>query len=211
LVVGLDEMTAPNVAVGKVEVDAASAGCPATTECIHQVRPLSQRLRVCVGVDIVEHRDRGSGCSVGGDWDRLGSPDEGGQVAGVTTKSFNLPDEQSTSAKTTADIVQLGTQHVARLTFQPGWHWSEHAGPAAGATSCQLRHVGTVQSGTMHVVHADGSEADVSVGDAYVFEPGHDAWVVGDYPVVVVEFESAAAYSRAPTAGIDIRGVPEND
>jgi hypothetical protein len=132
-------------------------------------------------------------------------------VAGVMAKSFNVPDEQSTSAKTTADVVRLGTQHVARLTFQPGWHWSEHAGPAAGTRSCQLRHVGSVQSGTMHVVHADGSEVDVSVGDAYVFEPGHDAWVVGDDPVVVVEFESAAAYIRSPTAGMDIRGVPEND
>jgi hypothetical protein len=132
-------------------------------------------------------------------------------MPGLTTKSFNLPDEHRTPERTAVDVVHLGTQHVARLTFQPGWHWSEHVAPLAATTSCQLRHVGAVQSGRLHVVHADGGEADVSVGDAYVFEPGHDAWVVGDDPVVVLEFESAAAYGRSPTAGIDVRGVSESD
>jgi uncharacterized cupin superfamily protein len=48
----------------------------------------------------------------------------------------------------------------------------------------------------MHVVHNDGTEGELSAGDAYVIEPGHDAWVVGDEPVVVFEFESAGTYAR---------------
>jgi hypothetical protein len=53
----------------------------------------------------------------------------------------------------------------------------------------------------MHVVHNDGTEADLAPGDAYVIEPGHDAWVVGDEPAVSFEFESTTAgtFAAPPT------------
>nr|MBA2633135.1 cupin [Chloroflexota bacterium] len=51
--------------------------------------------------------------------------------------------------------------------------------------------------GQLHVAHTDGTEADARAGDAYVVEPGHDAWVVGDEPVVALEFESAETYAKA--------------
>ena len=41
----------------------------------------------------------------------------------------------------------------------------------------------------MHVVHNDGIEGDPKPGDAYVIEPGHDAWVVGDEQAVFVELD----------------------
>jgi uncharacterized cupin superfamily protein len=61
--------------------------------------------------------------------------------------------------------------------------------------------VGTVVSGQIHVVHTDGFEIDLRPGDAYVIEPGHDAWVVGDTPCVGFEFDSSAAatYGRSPS------------
>lgn len=117
-------------------------------------------------------------------------------MAGITTRSFSSPDETRTPPKTTVDVVRLGTATAARFTFQPGWRWSEHVAPVAGTDSCQLRHVGAVHAGTLHIVHEDGSEAEISAGDAYVFEPGHDGWVVGDEPVVVLEFESAEGYAK---------------
>lgn len=132
-------------------------------------------------------------------------------MAGVTAKSFSVADERRATPSTTVDVVHLRAHDVARLTFQPGWRWSEHVAGVMGTRSCLLRHVGTVLSGRLHVAHADGSGADIGVGDAYVIEPDHDAWVVGDDPAVVVEFESAEAYARAPTAGIDFRNVYEND
>ena len=49
----------------------------------------------------------------------------------------------------------------------------------------------------MHIVHDDGTEIDAGPGDAYVIEPGHDAWVVGDEPLVGFEFESSAAETYA--------------
>jgi uncharacterized cupin superfamily protein len=61
------------------------------------------------------------------------------------------------------------------------------------------RHLGVLLSGRMHVVHDDGSEADVAAGEVYNIAPGHDAWVVGDEPVVAVEFDAAAAETFAKT------------
>ena len=91
----------------------------------------------------------------------------------------------------------MGDATAARFTFEPGWKWSDCVKPVAGTDSCQARHVGVVQSGKLHVVHEDGSEADFAPGDAYLIEPGHDAWVVGDESFVGFEFESRAAEEYA--------------
>ena len=114
----------------------------------------------------------------------------------VSTKSFDEPDEQRTPPLTTVDVVRLSGATVARTTFQPGWKWWEYIKPAVGTDSCQARHVGTLVSGEVAVEHDDGSTANLKPGVAYVIEPGHDAWVVGDEPAVGFEFESAETYAK---------------
>ena len=118
-------------------------------------------------------------------------------MAGIETRDFDSPDETRTPDKTEVAVVRMGDATAARLTFEPGWKWSECIKPVAGTDSCQARHVGVVQSGSIHVVHEDGTEMDVSAGDTYVIEPGHDAWVVGDERFVGFEFESKAAEEYA--------------
>jgi hypothetical protein len=120
-------------------------------------------------------------------------------MAGVVKKSFGSPDEHRTPDKTEVDVVDLGSVKAARMTLQPGWRWSECIKPVVGGDSGQLHHVGYLQSGGMHVTHDDGSGSEIEAGKAYVIEPGHDAWVVGDEPVVAFEFESKAAeeYARS--------------
>jgi len=118
-------------------------------------------------------------------------------MAGVVKKGFDNADEVRTPDKTNMAIVHLGGVKAARLTVQPGWRWSECIKPVVGTDSCQAHHVGTVVSGTMHVVHNDGTEADLTAGDAYVVEPGHDAWVTGSQPCVAFEFDSSTAASYA--------------
>jgi len=117
----------------------------------------------------------------------------------IHSKSFDQPDEQRTPDKTTVDVLKLPGHTVARTTFQPGWRWSECVKPVVGTESCQVLHVGTIVSGELEVVHDDGSKAQLRAGDAYVIEPGHDAWVVGDVPAVGYEFEShtAETYAKA--------------
>ncbi|HKZ92130.1 MAG TPA: cupin domain-containing protein [Candidatus Limnocylindrales bacterium] len=117
-------------------------------------------------------------------------------MAGITSGSFDQPDETRTPDRTRIEVVRLGPMTVARITFQPGWRWSESIKPIVGTESCQARHVGTIASGRLHVLHEDGSEAEAGPGGVYVIEPGHDAWVVGDEPVVGFEFASAETYAR---------------
>ena len=117
-------------------------------------------------------------------------------MAGVSSKSFDTPDETRTPDKTKMEVLRLSGATVARITFQPGWKWSECIKPVAGTDSCQARHVGTIVAGRLRVVHNDGTEEEAGPGDAYVIEPGHDAWVVGDDPVVAFEFESAETFAR---------------
>ena len=119
-------------------------------------------------------------------------------MAGAAKKSFNTPDESRTPDKTKLDVVDLGGgQKAARMTAQPGWRWSECIKPVVKTDSCQAHHVGTVVAGRMHVAHGDGTEIDIGPGDAYVIEPGHDAWVVGDESFVAYEFDSKTAETFA--------------
>ena len=118
-------------------------------------------------------------------------------MAGIETRDFDSPDETRTPEKTEVAVVRMANTTAARLTFEPGWKWSECIKPVAGTDSCQARHVGVVQSGSIHVVHEDGTEMDLTPGDTYVIEPGHDAWVVGEERFVGFEFESKAAEEYA--------------
>ena len=114
-------------------------------------------------------------------------------MAGVEVRDFSSPDETRTPDKTRIEVVRMGASSAARFTFEPGWRWSECVKPVAGTESCQVRHVGVVETGRMGVRHEDGSEVEIEAGKAYVIEPGHDAWVVGDERVVAYEFEQRAA------------------
>ena len=118
-------------------------------------------------------------------------------MAGITVGSFDAADEVRTPDKTKVEVVDLGGVKAARLTAQPGWKWSECIKPVAGTDSCQAHHVGVIISGTMHVVHEDGTEGDATAGQAYVIEPGHDAWVIGNETFVGDEFEAPSAESFA--------------
>ncbi len=117
-------------------------------------------------------------------------------MSGIHVKTFDRPDQTRTPAKTTVEVLELGGAEVARFTFDPGWTWSECIKPVVGTDSCQVDHVGLMQTGRLVVRHEDGSEATFTAGDAYRILPGHDAWVDGDEPVVAFEFKSAADYAR---------------
>jgi len=118
-------------------------------------------------------------------------------MGGITARTFDAPDETRTPDKTLLQVVHLESATVARLTAQPGWRWSECIKPIVGTDSCQARHLGLTVSGRIHVQHDDGTEADIGPGEAYLIEPGHDAWVVGDEPLVAYEFESTTAEKYA--------------
>jgi len=108
-------------------------------------------------------------------------------AARVQKKNLDTPDETRDFEQGKMQIATISDFKAARLLLQPGWKWSEHVKPLAQTDSCQVRHTGYVVSGRMKVVMDDRSEADLGPGDAYVIEPGHDAWIVGDEPFVGVD------------------------
>jgi hypothetical protein len=120
-------------------------------------------------------------------------------MANLVAKPFDSPDETRSPDKTNVEVVDLGDVKAARMTLQPGWRWSECIKPVVGTDSCQVRHIGVAQSGRIHISHQDGSEHEITADAAYVIEPGHDAWVVGDEPFVGFEFEprSAEEYAKS--------------
>lgn len=119
-------------------------------------------------------------------------------MPGIFKKGFASADEVRTPDKTRMEIVDLGGGIKAgRMNLEPGWRWSECIKPVAGTERCQNRHVGAVLAGTLHLVHDDGTETDVGPGDAYVVEPGHDAWVTSSEPFVAFEFDSGSAATYA--------------
>src|SRR4029079_18833699 len=118
-------------------------------------------------------------------------------MAGVEVGDFDSPDETRTPDKTRVDVVRLAGATAARFTFEPGWRWSEFVERVAGTYHCRARHVGVVHEGRLGVRHEDGSEVELGPGDAYVIEPGHDAWVIGDGRFVGFEFESRSSEEYA--------------
>ena len=105
-------------------------------------------------------------------------------------KSLDNPDETRHFVQGKLQTATLGDFKVARAVLEPGWKWSEHVKPIAETESCQVHHTGYVVSGQMKIVMDDRSEMDVGPGDAYVIEPGHDAWIVGNEPFVGVDVSS---------------------
>ena len=111
-------------------------------------------------------------------------------------RNLDSPDETRTFENGKAEVVKLGDFSASRLVLEPGWRWSENVKPIAGTDSCQVLHTGYHVSGRLHVRLDDGTEAECGPGDAYVIPPGHDAWVVGDEPVVSVDVSRRAPLVR---------------
>ena len=118
-------------------------------------------------------------------------------MSGFEINDFSSPDEVRTpDPAATVEVVKLAGGEVGRYTFQPGWRWSEHIKPVVGTETCQAEHLGYLVSGVMGVRTEDGTTGEVRPGSAYHIAPGHDGWVIGDDPVVVVEFQGAATYAK---------------
>jgi hypothetical protein len=106
----------------------------------------------------------------------------------VTQRPMSDPDETKVFAHGHVDVVKIGQATINRNTFEPGWRWSASVGPLVGAESCRVHHVGYVLSGRLGVETEDGDRAEIGAGEAYEIEPGHDGFVVGDEPVISIEF-----------------------
>jgi hypothetical protein len=112
----------------------------------------------------------------------------------IQKKNLSQPDEVRTSEKGIMELVTLADITIGRATLQPGWKWSTSVKPLFDHDSCQASHLQYHVSGRLHVVMEDGSEEEFVSGDVSLIPPGHDAWVVGEDPVVVIELSGLVHY-----------------
>ena len=112
-------------------------------------------------------------------------------------RSFDDPDEVRRFSNGRAEILNIGGGVVGRIICEPGWRWSNDVKPIAGTDSCEAPHFQYHVSGRLGVRMDDGTELEIGPGEVSSLPSGHDAWVVGDEPVVVVDWYGASNYAKS--------------
>jgi len=112
-------------------------------------------------------------------------------------KSFQGPDETRAFPNGRAEILNVGGSEIGRLVLEPGWRWSNDVKPIAKTESCEAPHFQYHVSGRLGILMDDGTEFVAEPGDITSLPSGHDAWVIGDESVVVVDWYGASNYARS--------------
>ena len=111
-------------------------------------------------------------------------------------KNLNSPDETRSFPKGKVELVTVGSVKFGRATLEPGWKWSEHVKPIVQTKSCEAPHTQYHLLGRLRVRMDDGTEVEFGPGDVGHIPPGHDAWVVGNEPVVMIDVTGLVNYAK---------------
>jgi len=118
-------------------------------------------------------------------------------TAPMQMRTLDRPDETREFPLGKLELVTLGGITFGRGTFLPGWRWATSVQPLAKTKSCEAPHLQYHVSGRLHVVMDDGTEATFGPGDLSLLPSGHDAWVEGNEPVVVIDVQGMVNYAKA--------------
>lgn len=105
------------------------------------------------------------------------------------------------------EVARAGAARVKRMIYPPGFRWSVDMKPAVGTDLCMHAHVGFLVHGEIHIEYADGCVVEHKAPQVIAIDPGHDGWVVGDEPVVLVEFD----FERDTVARMGMPGTHRHD
>jgi hypothetical protein len=114
----------------------------------------------------------------------------------IMKRNLEAPEEIRRFPGGKVELVTMGDMTFGKGTFQPGWKWSESLKPIVHTESCQAPHTQFHISGRLRVKMDDGTEVEFGPGDVGIVPPGHDAWVVGNTPVVVIDFTGLTHYAE---------------
>jgi hypothetical protein len=112
-------------------------------------------------------------------------------------KNFAKPDEVREFPNGRVELIKVGGAMVGRAVFEPGWRWATLVQPLAKTKSCEAPHFQYHVSGVLKIRMDDGTELECRAGDVSLLPSGHDAWVVGDEPAVVVDFQGMIDYAKS--------------
>lgn len=119
-------------------------------------------------------------------------------MGAIEKKNLDDPDEKRPVGPGSASIVRVGQLTIGRGTLEPGWRWSTHLGAHVGTPSCRVHHLQLGIAGRLRVQMDDGETIDILPGDVVDVPPGHDAWVVGDEPAVVIDVMGNITQATVP-------------
>jgi class 3 adenylate cyclase len=122
-------------------------------------------------------------------------------MSGIVAKRFQEPDDTVTFEHGYTNVLNIGSLAIGREVLDPGWRWSIHVKPIAGTDRCEFHHVGYLLAGRLSFESRDGQTVEVSQGEVYEVAPGHDAWVIGDDEVMIIEFQGVLGWAKAPEPG----------
>jgi len=110
-------------------------------------------------------------------------------------KSFKAPDEVREFPRGRLELVKVGGAMIGRAVFEPGWRWATCVQPIAKTKSCEAPHFQYHVAGVLRIKMDDGREFDCRPGDVSLLPSRHDAWVIGEEPAVVVDFQGMLDYA----------------
>ena len=123
------------------------------------------------------------------------APEEKAELRG-----FGKPDEVREFPKGRLELIRIGGAMIGRAVFEPGWRWATSVQPIARTASCEAPHFQYHVSGVLMVKMDDGTELECRAGDVSSLPSGHDAWVVGNEPAVVIDFQGMVDYAKGTGA-----------
>jgi hypothetical protein len=122
------------------------------------------------------------------------------QMNQTELKNFAKPDEVREFPKGRLELIKVGGAMIGRAIFDPGWRWATSLQPLVHTKSCEAPHFQYHIAGILRIRMDDGSEFDCRPGDVSLLPSGHDAWVVGNEPAIVVDFQGMVDYARETRA-----------
>jgi hypothetical protein len=111
-------------------------------------------------------------------------------------KNFGQPDEKLSFPLGEAALLKLQSGIVGKGVIQPGWRWSTHVKPIVKTEWCQETHIGYIISGRMAIRMKDGTERVFGPDEVHAIPPGHDGWVVGDEPLVSIDWSGVENFAQ---------------
>ena len=119
-----------------------------------------------------------------------------GALQELEKKSFHEPEERRMFDKGKVELITMGDITFGRATLEPGWRWSTCVKPIAKTNSCEASHLQYHVAGRLHVKMDNGAEKEFGPGDVSSIAPGHDAWVVGNEPVVIIDISGMTHFAK---------------
>jgi class 3 adenylate cyclase len=119
-------------------------------------------------------------------------------MPGIVIRNFADAEERVTFEGGRVELVSTSSLALGREVLAPGWRWSVHVKPNVGTDRCEFHHVSIVLEGRVGYETRDGELAEAGPGDVADVAPGHDSWVIGEVPVVLIDVQGVLGWAKAP-------------